>query len=79
VTQVAALPRSGEVFLDARGEHRSLRVSWHPGDGIVVLSVWRADRCITTFRLDRAGVPSLIDALSEMQESDRQVRSPDLP
>lgn len=32
MSQLRALPVSGEVFLDARGEGRLLRVTWHPGE-----------------------------------------------
>ena len=36
-------------FADERG--RSLRATWHPQAGLVVLSLWQADRCVSTFRL----------------------------
>ncbi|MGH3444552.1 MAG: hypothetical protein ACRDPB_04180 [Nocardioidaceae bacterium] len=68
--QPSPLPATGEVFLDARGGARSLRVSWHPDDdddagitGIVVLSLWRHGVCSGTFRLDVEDVPDLIDVL----------------
>ena len=63
---VLPLPTHGGVFLDDRGDERSLRVSWHPEegpDGMVVLSLWRADVCVATFRLESTEVPSLIRAL----------------
>ena len=60
---VTALPARGEIFLDQRGTERALRVSWHPGVGLVVLSLWREDRCVGTFRLEAAEVPALINAL----------------
>lgn len=58
------LPAVGEVFLDARGGARALRVSWHSEVGLVVLSLWREGRCAGTFRLDIDEVPDLIDTLS---------------
>jgi hypothetical protein len=57
------LPVSGEVFLDARGGARALRVSWHSEAGLVVLSLWRDGTCAGTFRLGIAEVPDLIDVL----------------
>ncbi len=32
MSRLRALPVSGEVFLDSRGEGRLLRVTWHPGE-----------------------------------------------
>lgn len=57
------LPSTGEVFLDARGDARSLRVSWHPEADLVVLSLWQTGTCVGTFRLLTADVPDLIDVL----------------
>jgi hypothetical protein len=57
------LPTSGEVFLDKRGSHRTLRLSWHHERGIVVLSLWRGGLCTGTFRLAVEEVPELIEAL----------------
>jgi hypothetical protein len=57
------LPRTGGVFLDPRGEDRSLRVSWHPEADVVVLSLWRDNLCAGTFRLAVDEVPDLIDLL----------------
>ncbi|RJK94816.1 hypothetical protein [Vallicoccus soli] len=56
-------PRRGTVLLDQRGGDRALRVSWHDEDDLVVLSVWRGERCTATFRLAAADVPALVDAL----------------
>jgi hypothetical protein len=57
------LPSTGEVFLDARGDGRSLRVSWHPEADMVVLSLWREETCAGTFRLRIDEVPDLIEVL----------------
>lgn len=57
------LPASGEVFLDARGGARALRVSWHSEAGVVVLSLWRDGTCAGTFRLSIDEVPDLVDML----------------
>ena len=53
-------PRTGAVFLDPRGEDRSLRVTWHQEAQLVVLSRWRDHVCAGTFRLAADEVPDLI-------------------
>jgi len=53
----------GEVFLDARGRGRALRLSWHPEADVVVLSLWRDQVCAGTFRMPHADVAAFIDAL----------------
>jgi hypothetical protein len=63
MTLARPLPRTGGVFLDPRGEDRSLRVSWHPESDVVVLSLWRDNLCVGTFRLAVDEVPDLIDML----------------
>jgi hypothetical protein len=53
----------GEVFLDARGNGRALRLTWHHEADVVVLSLWREDMCAGTFRLATADVNAFVDAL----------------
>jgi len=55
----------GEVFLDARGNGRALRLTWHHEVDLVVLSLWREDFCAGTFRLCADDVNAFIDALIE--------------
>jgi hypothetical protein len=62
---VRPLPATGEVFLDARGSGRALRVSWHADADVIVLSLWHGGTCTGSFRLPAADVPDLIDALRE--------------
>jgi hypothetical protein len=57
------LPAAGEIFLDARGGDRALRVSWHHECDLVVLSLWRENVCAGSFRLAVDDVPALIDLL----------------
>lgn len=67
MSDVTTLPTHGEVFLDARGGDRSMRLSWHHEtgpDGVVVLSLWRSGLCVGSFRLRSREVPLLIDALA---------------
>ncbi len=37
--KVLSLPEGVEMFSDARGEERSMRVTWHPEHGVVVFPV----------------------------------------
>ena len=60
---VVPFPESGEVFLDARGDGRALRVSWHQDAATVVLSLWRDRTCTGSFRLPAADVPALLTVL----------------
>ncbi|WP_182525199.1 hypothetical protein [Nocardioides dongkuii] len=60
---VRPLPQLGSIFLDARGEDRALRVSWHHESGLVVVSLWRENVCAGSFRLTVDEVPDLIDLL----------------
>lgn len=71
-----SLPRTGpasSIFLDARGEGRALRVTWHlerardagpDGEGLVVLSLWRDNVCAGSFRLAASEVPALVETLT---------------
>ncbi len=63
--RIVALPARGEVFADARGGDRMLRVSWHHEHGVVVLSLWRGAACAGTFRVSAEEVPGLVAALTE--------------
>ena len=57
------LPAVGSIFLDARGDDRALRVSWHTEADLVVLSIWRDNVCASSFRLAVEEVPVLIELL----------------
>lgn len=56
-------------FDDARGDGRRLQVTWHPERGFIVLSLWHASTCTSTFQLpieDAARAISLLaNALGE--------------
>lgn len=60
---VHPLSPTGSVHLDARGGDRALRVSWHHESGLVVLSLWRENVCVGSFRLAAEEVPELIAML----------------
>ena len=63
--KVLSLPEGVEMFSDARGEERSMRVTWHHESGLVVVSLWRDGACVGTLRLQRDEVPRLIGALAD--------------
>jgi hypothetical protein len=45
------LPRHGESFVDDRGDDRTMRVSMHPEQRLVVFSIWAGTSCRASFRL----------------------------
>lgn len=49
------------LFADAA---RGLRVSWHAERDTFVLSLWQADLCVGTFRLDPEEAQRLADFLA---------------
>ena len=61
--EVLALPSSGEVLADVRGNGRWMRVTWHDEAEVVVLSLWKQMSCVGTLRLDRTDVPVLVHSL----------------
>ena len=56
-------PRTGMVLPDVRGDGRVLRATWHQEHEVVVLSLWRNNVCVSTFRLAADEVPDLIALL----------------
>ena len=59
---VPGLPTRRDVFIDQRGA--GLRVTWHPEQDVVVLSVWHEDRCAGSFRMPIQDVPRLSGLLA---------------
>ncbi len=60
------LPAAGQVYVDGRGDDRTLRVSWHHEvgvEGVVVLSLWRDGVCVGSFRMEATQVRDLVDVL----------------
>ena len=66
----APLPRLGEVYLDVRGESRSMRLSWYADTGVAVFSIWQGGTCTGTFRLPIADLPRMIQALQRGPDRD---------
>jgi hypothetical protein len=65
MTNVVRLPVRGRWAWDSRGANRAVRVSPHPGENVVNLSVWRDDVCVGTVRLMPAEVTALVTGLTE--------------
>jgi len=61
--KVVALPKAGDVFCDIRGDDRTLRVSRHDDQGMVVVSLWAGKQCRASFRLPLGELPRLVEAL----------------
>jgi hypothetical protein len=55
----------GHWAWDARGAERAVRVSPHPDENVVNLSVWRDDLCVGTVRLLPDEVSALVAGLTD--------------
>jgi hypothetical protein len=62
--QVVPMPTTGDLFLDVRGEERTMRVSRHTERGLVVISLWTGTRCRASFQLSAAETARVIDILA---------------
>lgn len=62
-SDVAPLPRLGDVFFDVRGNSRTMRLSWYADTGVAVFSIWQGSTCTATFRVPIADLPRLAEAL----------------
>ena len=68
-------PTETTIFVDPRGGDRALRITWHhdvadspdalASAGMVVISLWRANLCVGSFRLEAHEVPGLVHALTK--------------
>ncbi|MFD0822948.1 hypothetical protein ACFQ0D_32550, partial [Micromonospora zhanjiangensis] len=54
----------GDEFEDVRGGDRTMRISHHEDQGIVVLSLWLGPVCRASFRLVADDVDRMVAALS---------------
>jgi hypothetical protein len=63
--EVRPIPNPGDVFADVRDIDRTMRVSYHPDEGVVVVSLWAGRLCRASFRLAADEATRLIAALSQ--------------
>jgi hypothetical protein len=63
MAEVLPFPRVGELFVDARGAERTMRISHHPERGVFVLSLWAGATCRASFQLPFDEVARLSDLL----------------
>jgi hypothetical protein len=75
---VSPLPTQGAVFFDPRDEGRSLRLSFHDDLGVFVLSLWRDDTCLGTFRLAADEAPRMIHSMVTALVSGEDAMTADL-
>ncbi|GAA3274572.1 MULTISPECIES: hypothetical protein [Dactylosporangium] len=65
--ELVVLPKSGDIFDDRRGGDRTMRVTCHPQQGTVVVSLWVDRICRASFQLADTDLPRLQEALAGMQ------------
>ena len=75
MTAIPPVPEGVEHFLDSRGGARAMRVSWHREAGVFVLSTWRGNECVASFRLDAEDAGRLVEMLRESPESAESAES----
>ena len=62
---VTALPARARWVWDARDRTRAVRVSVHPAQGLLNLSIWRDDLCVGTVKLRPDEVAGLVSGLTD--------------
>jgi hypothetical protein len=77
---VLPFPPRGRWAWDARGHERAVRVTAHPAEGVVNLSMWRDDICVGTVRLRPDEVAGLVEGLTDglARLAERPVEPPDV-
>ena len=60
------VPRIGDFVVGRDAVGRVLRISAHPGNDRVVLSIWQDGRCLSTVRLAGDDVERLADLLGTL-------------
>ncbi|WP_446215090.1 hypothetical protein [Micromonospora sp. IBHARD004] len=67
--EVRPMPSFGDLFTDLRGEDRTMRVSYHPDRGAVVVSLWSGTLCRGSFRMPVDDVRRLTTLLTGIEAS----------
>jgi len=71
------MPTVGDVFLDVRGDDRTMRVSYHQDREVVVVSLWAGVACRGSFRLAANEAGRLVALLSDIASSAAATGAPD--
>jgi hypothetical protein len=75
--EVLPMPSFGDLFADTRGGDRTMRVSYHPDRGAVVVSLWAGTVCRGSFRMAAGDVDKLLSVLTEIKLSVEPAASTD--
>jgi hypothetical protein len=62
---VIPLPASGRWAEDLRGDGRAVRVSAHPDERLLTLSLWKNEACVASVQLQPSDVAGLVSGLTE--------------
>lgn len=73
------MPGFGDLFADTRGDDRTMRVSYHPERGAVVLSLWSGTVCRGSFRMAVGDAPRLLSLLAQISATAAPGARPDGP
>lgn len=79
VVTLNPVPRIGDLFIDARGDGRTMRVSVHADRGIVVVSLWATGTCRASFQLPLEDADRLVTLLAPATASPASPTSPGSP
>ena len=63
--ELLPMPKAGDVFIDVRGDDRTMRISRYDDQGVVVVSIWAERVCRASFRLPLEDVPRMLAALGD--------------
>lgn len=67
-----------QEFQDARDDGRSMEVSWHSEEGVLIISLWHGSICRATFRLPIEEAHALIQTIADAQDdAERSISSSD--
>jgi len=67
--EVLPMPAVGDLFTDVRDGGRTMRVSYHDDQGVVVVSLWAGTVCRGSFRMAARELSKLISTLTEIELS----------
>lgn len=73
------MPAVGDVFTDVRGGGRTMRVSHHPDQGVVVVSLWAGGLCRGSFRLATDDAGRLAELLRDLPPAPTSPPAPRTP